>query len=568
MTPDSCTPSGSSSCTSIRGSKESIQWCRQSISNSSVHTTSTTNDKDSVYLSSRDSLQVPLISSGSSRNQNSSGPDPKSCHSLEKSTFCLRNESQSSISTILGSKPDDHSTTPTPKQGIRILSPPSIKDEDGSSPSSTPRASLVSTLTLETDPIPSSTPGPCLLAPQKTSFLLSSDRDEASFPVSSTSPRPFKTDNVDLVDPGPPPIHAIVTAGPSTPSVPIAAFFPPPTDRDPMGTTTSRSRTSTVATKGKKGMLGFMTDFLNSNKRPEITTPHNLVHLTHVDFNPSIGEFLGLPKEWQQFFQDSGISKSDQEKNPLAVMEVVDFYQEGGGDVWDKMGHAATPGGSQSPPVLGTAQSARPGVSKSVDDSVVPTVSLFRYSSSGALADSSKRPQLSLPKKAHPSGGPNGVSPSHPPAAYRPAPSPSQPVQPNLERSTSQQAAPKPPRNDALVRTNTMDWRSPAPPAAVKASTRESPNASTADLPSKSQFTTAVNAPVAERRAPQPPTAPRQQSAAAVSLVKPADATPRRQEKGKEDKANDANIVKRLQQICTDADPTQLYRNLVKIGQG
>jgi len=77
-----------------------------------------------------------------------------------------------------------------------------------------------------------------------------------------------------------------------------------------------------------------------------------------------------------------------------------------------------------------------------------------------------------------------------------------------------------------------------------------------------------VNTPVAERRPPQPPAASQQQSPAAASLAKTAGATPRRREKKKEDKANDADIVKRLQQICTDADPTRLYRNLVKIGQG
>jgi p21-activated kinase 1 len=140
--------------------------------------------------------------------------------------------------------------------------------------------------------------------------------------------------------------------------------------------TVSRSRSGTVTAKGKKGMLGFMTDFLNSNKRPEISTPYDPVHLTHVGFNSSTGEFTGLPKEWQQLLQDSGISKSDQEKNPLAVMEIVKFYQEGGGDVWDKMGHTAAPGGSQSPPIPGTAQHAFPGLSKSVDDSFVSTVSV------------------------------------------------------------------------------------------------------------------------------------------------------------------------------------------------
>jgi p21-activated kinase 1 len=43
-------------------------------------------------------------------------------------------------------------------------------------------------------------------------------------------------------------------------------------------------------------------------------------------------------------------------------------------------------------------------------------------------------------------------------------------------------------------------------------------------------------------------------------------ATPRRREK--KDKDKEADIVKRLQAICTPADPTKLYRNLVKIGAG
>jgi len=137
--------------------------------------------------------------------------------------------------------------------------------------------------------------------------------------------------------------------------------------------TVSRSRSGTVTAKGKKGMLGFMTDFLNSNKRPELSTPYDPVHLTHVGFNSSTGEFTGLPKEWQQLLQDSGISKSDQEKNPLAVMEIVKFYQEGGGDVWDKMGHAPAPGGSQQPPI---PHPAFPGLSKSVDDSFLSPVSV------------------------------------------------------------------------------------------------------------------------------------------------------------------------------------------------
>ena len=56
------------------------------------------------------------------------------------------------------------------------------------------------------------------------------------------------------------------------------------------------------------------------------------------------------------------------------------------------------------------------------------------------------------------------------------------------------------------------------------------------------------------------------QSLAKASSSAAGVATPRRREKKGGDKEFD--IVKRLQQICTDADPTRLYRNLVKIGQG
>ncbi|KZS90752.1 PBD-domain-containing protein, partial [Sistotremastrum niveocremeum HHB9708] len=75
-------------------------------------------------------------------------------------------------------------------------------------------------------------------------------------------------------------------------------------------------------------------DFLTTPKRPEISTPYDPVHLTHVGFNSSTGEFTGLPKEWQQLLQESGISRLEQERNPQAVMDIVKFYQEGRTDPW------------------------------------------------------------------------------------------------------------------------------------------------------------------------------------------------------------------------------------------
>jgi p21-activated kinase 1 len=486
----------------------------------------------------------------------SQAPSPPGLHNASKPSTSRDRDSSYSVSHH-NSRNSLHKSPPPPlSRGRSVSTAPTTIHEAESDPSTTPPSTQQHefssfTLPFTEELAPSSVPP----TPPRHSRDNTADlhHDLNSTPVRSAAP-------TALLDglPGEPydDHQSFVTA--------VASSSAPP---DRMGTV-SRSRGDTVTAKGKKGMLGFMTDRLNSNKRPKISTPIDPIHLTHVGFNSSTGEFSGLPKEWQQLLQDSGISKSDQEKNPLAVMEIVKFYQEGGGDVWDKMGHAPAPGSSQSPPIPGTLQAAFPGLSKSVDDSFIPTVSGFPRSLQPP-SDNSKRPALSTTKKAQSSGGPQVVSSSHLPASYRPLPTPPRPAQPNLDLLNPQQSVAKPPHSDTLVSTNTTnDRRSPGPRASVKASARESSNSSAADLAIKSQATVAVNGPVAERRAPQPPTAPQQQSAAVASLAKAADATLWRYEKKKEDKANDADMVKRLQQICTDADPTRLYRNLVKIGQG
>lgn len=174
--------------------------------------------------------------------------------------------------------------------------------------------------------------------------------------MSSPPPRPSRANTATLNDlfPTDPPLDARRLSVPvSHHDIPFSSdpadTLPALSSVDVLPTTTTtpipagtRSRSATLATKSKKGMLGFMSDFLNTSKRPEISTPYDPVHLTHVGFNSSTGEFTGLPKEWQQLLQESGISRLEQEKNPQAVMDIVKFYQEGHGDVWDKMGAVET----------------------------------------------------------------------------------------------------------------------------------------------------------------------------------------------------------------------------------
>ncbi|PPQ64773.1 hypothetical protein CVT24_007859 [Panaeolus cyanescens] len=326
-----------------------------------------------------------------------------------------------------------------------------------------------------------------------------------------------------------------------------------------------RSRSGT-ATKSKKGVLGLMSEMFNSTKRPEISTPYDPVHLTHVGFNSSTGEFTGLPKEWQQLLQESGISRSEQEKNPQAVMEIVKFYQEGHGDVWDKMGNVG---------------SHNPYLQTKLEDAFQNPVSNFTLSDPFFFTYSILVPQRSPPpppKKQ--TSQTSGYSVSTPPTAYRPAPTPPSAATPTLDRSTSQRTPSKPSKPSDLGRSNTTrDRRSPVPPPGQpphnagapqfkSQPTKPSPGSSSSDLPLSHQQNGAASGATSTRDRTDPRTPNPTQSPAAQSLAKASGvATPRRREK-KVDKAKEEDIVKRLQAICTDADPTKLYRNLVKIGQG
>ncbi|KAI8098725.1 kinase-like domain-containing protein [Halteromyces radiatus] len=92
-----------------------------------------------------------------------------------------------------------------------------------------------------------------------------------------------------------------------------------------------------------KFVIGF-TDMLSSNSNnkqaSDISLPFNTRHVTHVGFDAHTGEFTGLPNEWQVLLRHSGITKKEQEQNPQAVIDAIEFYQgtrnltEG---VWNKI---------------------------------------------------------------------------------------------------------------------------------------------------------------------------------------------------------------------------------------
>lgn len=284
-----------------RPSRESIQEYNDLLADANLHAAAAASYQD-PFVPVRQAPPPPSAPSSYIRSKTPTEQGSRIRHSLQKAPPQPR-KAPGPLNTIQDRDPFASNTNAS-NIGTGPLSP------------IPPRPSRANTATLN-DLFPTTEPQPQILAARRLSY-----------PTMPSSDTPFYADPQESMP------DNLYGGGPS------ASNF----------NTGSRSRSSTTTTvKGKKGMLGFMSDLLNTSKRPEISTPYDPVHLTHVGFNSSTGEFTGLPKEWQQLLQESGISRSEQEKNPQAVMEIVKFYQEGRGDVWDKMSALGDPYGP--PPV-------------------------------------------------------------------------------------------------------------------------------------------------------------------------------------------------------------------------
>lgn len=59
----------------------------------------------------------------------------------------------------------------------------------------------------------------------------------------------------------------------------------------------------------------------------KISTPFNAKHVAHVGIDDD-GSYTGLPIEWERLLLASGITKKEQQQHPQAVMDIVAFYQD------------------------------------------------------------------------------------------------------------------------------------------------------------------------------------------------------------------------------------------------
>ncbi|EPY53613.1 STE/STE20/PAKA protein kinase Shk1 [Schizosaccharomyces cryophilus OY26] len=250
-----------------------------------------------------------------------------------------------------------------------------------------------------------------------------------------------------------------------------------------------------------------------------ISSPFDPKHVTHVGFNYETGEFTGMPTEWQALLKVSGITKSEQVQHPQAVLDAMAFYSQS-----KKYLENGT-----SPPFPQDSGERAAGPS--------PISSVSTGTSSPVYNNRNAFPSNLQPSRPAPTP-PVSTGANSPIASPRPLKSP--------KPYTSHQSSPLASKKSLnhMIRSHSpvllhSPTSNPVQPKHIR------PN-----------NTAQINR---DESSPKP---------AASQAAAEAAATQRVQKRGARQQPNDAAILSKLQSICNKENPTLLYRNFSKIGQG
>ncbi|KAL6690073.1 mitogen-activated protein kinase [Trichoderma pleuroticola] len=348
----------------------------------------------------------------------------------------------------------------------------------------------------------------------------------------------------------------------------------------------------------KSGFSGFVNSLVGSQKKPVISAPENPVHVTHVGYDSTTGQFTGLPKEWQRLINESGISEKERRENPQTMVNILQFYKE----------TTERPPEDQSLEKFHNA-----GSTDSRQYGVSPT-SPNTYPSNyfGSFENPRAPPPVPAGSRTHGPGPIKEIMPSRPapkppismnnrplpPGAYAAKDSGIGMAQPLDDASSSshghsQEGTPMLPeehRSRSNSRTNGLSPYTPQTPSLSPATQAnvyqqqlmqqqqeqamaQAQAAMTGQLgraPSKRQPSPHMAAPTAAAgyaRAPEANAnghgAQRQQPSPGAPAAA-ASARPRQRVR----QSNGMDVVASLRRICSEGDPRNIYRGFTKIGQG
>ncbi|KAI1843737.1 hypothetical protein JX265_001033 [Neoarthrinium moseri] len=343
----------------------------------------------------------------------------------------------------------------------------------------------------------------------------------------------------------------------------------------------------------KSGFSGLMSTLVGSPKKPVISAPENPVHVTHVGYDSSTGQFTGLPKEWQRLINESGIPENARRENPQMIADIVTFYKETTekpheDQVLEKFHDARapelrTPSGGMSPGVYapnyaGTFENPRapppvPGFMKGQGSMTTKDINLMP--SRPAPKPPTSLPSRSAPQASYPakdSGIGMAQAGDELPATTYNAHKDNVPMLPEEHRSRSNSRA-----NSNVPYTPGASQPSPAVQQAYQQQLMEQQQQQAmaqAQAAMKGQISRSAShkqpqghptPPTSQNQFGRPPEAngagPRQPPAA-------AGPGPQARPRHRARQSNAFDVAAALKRICSEGDPREIYRNFTKIGQG
>ncbi|KAH8993194.1 Pkinase-domain-containing protein [Lactarius akahatsu] len=90
----------------------------------------------------------------------------------------------------------------------------------------------------------------------------------------------------------------------------------------------TRDKRYYLSLKGDEELYGWQDDIYSRSPLSGVSNPTNFVHKVHVGFDPVSGAFTGMPEQWSKLLTQSAITREDYQRNPQAVLDVLEFYTD------------------------------------------------------------------------------------------------------------------------------------------------------------------------------------------------------------------------------------------------
>ncbi|KAL4788325.1 kinase-like domain-containing protein [Aspergillus varians] len=358
----------------------------------------------------------------------------------------------------------------------------------------------------------------------------------------------------------------------------------------------------------KSSFSSFVNSMLGSPRGIKISAPENPVHVTHVGYDNQTGQFTGLPKEWQRLLQESGITQKEQEEHPQTMVDIMRFYEKnarGDDEVWHKFDHAYPQHQTAASPIAQPAGSTTYGGAQRTSP---PTSPRFPQNHEGSFENPRAPPPIprAAPAAAQAAPPPLGNlvpnrAPPKPPTPANLVPSRPAPQPPTTSSYTGASNRPAPETQGPQFSTPSIPETEPLPSESQRSRSNSKTNGPQAIWPpsvtpsqyqqqqeqamaaaqqalatkqlersrsqrQQQQSPRLEQKPVAQPAPPQH--APPPEDVALAQASQNARAAPAARPRQRARQSNAMDVRARLVAICTPGDPTKLYYNLNKIGQG